>query len=69
MYQDTTCILCKVEEDSQQHYLQCRILVEKCTELYNDRIVRYEDIFGNLTKQIRAVRLFEKVLKKRDELL
>ena len=69
MHQDTTCNLCKVEEVSQQHYLQCQVLVEKCTELYNDRIVRYDDIFGNLTKQIRAVRLFEKVLKKRDELL
>ena len=70
MYLDTTCSLCQNEEDTIRHHLECRVLMEHCSELFfNDRIVRYEDIFGNLQKQLRAVNLFEKVMKKREELL
>ena len=69
MYLDTKCSLCENEEDSIRHYLECSVLLEQCEELFNDRIVRYEDIFGNLQKQLRAVNLFEKVMKKRQQLL
>ena len=69
MYIDTTCSLCKMEDDSIQHYLECSVLIENCTELFNDCIVRYEDIYGSLKKQTRAAKLFEKVLRKRKELI
>ena len=48
MHLDTTCSLCRNEDDTIQHYLECSVLVEQCKELYNDRIVRYEDIFDSL---------------------
>ena len=51
MYLDTTCSLCQNEEDTIRHHLECHVLMEHCSELFNDRIVRYEDIFGNLQKQ------------------
>ena len=69
MFSDTVCDLCKKEDDSTQHYLECSVLISKCPELYNDRAVKYEDLFGNIKAQRRAVILFEKVLKKREELL
>ena len=69
MHTDTTCSLCKNEDDTIQHYLEYSVLIEHCKDLYNDRIVQYEDIFGSLKKQSRATKLFEKVLKKREELL
>ena len=69
MFNDKVCDLCKKEDDSLQHCLECTVLLKECPDLYNDRIVRYEDLFGNLSAQIRAVKLFEKVLEKREELL
>ena len=64
MFKDTVCDLCKKEDESIQHCLECPILMNECQELYDDRIVKYEDVFGKLPAQIRAVKLFEKVLKK-----
>ena len=69
MFKDTVCDLYKNEDDSIQHCLECPKLINECQDLYNDRIVKYEDLFGELPAQIRAVKLFEKVLKKREELL
>ena len=69
IYVDTTCSLCRNEDDTIRHHLECPVLIENCSELFNDRIVQYEDIFGSLKKQLRAIQLFKKVLKKRDELL
>ena len=50
MYTDTTCSLCKNEDDTIQHYLECSVLIEHCKDLYNDPIVHYEDIFGRKDK-------------------
>ena len=69
MFNNNVCDLCKEEEDSIQHCLECTVLLNECSDLYNDRIVRFEDLFGNLAAQIRAVKLFEKVLEKRKQLL
>ena len=69
MYTDSNCDLCKNEEDSIQHCLECPILLNNCPELYNDTMVSYNDLYGSLGKQCRAVKLFEKILAKREELL
>ena len=49
--------------------MECPVLINHCSELYNDRIVKFEDLFGCIEKQIRAVRLFEKILARREKLL
>ena len=69
MFINNACDLCKKDEDTTQHILECEVLINNCSQLYNDRIVRYQDIFGNIQAQIRAVKLFQNVLKKREELL
>ena len=64
------CRLCHGEDESQEHLLDCNVLILNCLELYNDSDVQYEDIFSeNVAKMLSAVRLFSKVLKTRDTLL
>ena len=60
---------CGLEEELQSHLLECRTILNRCPELYKDRITQYEDIYGQVEKQERIVKLFESVLKTRDEIL
>ena len=69
MHRNWFCSLCKIEYETINHTLNCQVLIGQCTVLNNDRIVTYEDVFENTDKQLRAVKLFEKVLEKREELL
>ena len=62
------CDLCG-EYESQQHLLECDVLIMECPDLFNDTIIQYEDIFGNENKQLSAVKLFKKVLETREKLL
>ena len=57
------------ESENQQHLLDCTVLIENCDALYNDSTVKYEDLFASEDKQLDAVKLYDKVLKKREELL
>ena len=71
MYQDDdlTCDLKCGEYEDQEHLLDCQILIDNCKELYEDSTVKYDDLFGSGTKQLEAVQLYRKVLKRRQELL
>ena len=69
MYRNHFCDLCKLHDETNQHLLECHVLISQCPELFNDRVVQYEDIFEDVNKQLRAVQLFEKVLEKRKEIL
>ena len=71
MYQNQNllCKLCQNENETQYHLLECEKLIEMCSELYNDEIVNSNDIFGDLPKQIRAAKLYEKVLEVRENLI
>ena len=69
MYQDVNCLWCEEVENSE-HLLNCSKLIENCPELYNDNVVKFEDVYSDeLVKQTRATILYEKVLKVREELL
>ena len=51
-YQDLMCDLC--ENDLNQtdfHLLDCETVLNECSELSNDNVSEYEDIFGNISKQ------------------
>ena len=62
-YADNKCRLCEIEEETQNHLLNCPELIKNCPELYNDMIVKYEDIFSdNVKKQHRVTKLYIKVL-------
>ena len=69
MHKDTICDICREEDDTSQHSLECSILMKNCPELYKDRIVQHDDIYKNMEKQVRAIQLFEKVLEEREKIL
>ena len=63
-YADLKCRLCKIEDEDQNHLLNCSELLKNCPELYNDMIVKYDDIFSdNIKKQHRVTQLLIKVLE------
>ena len=68
-YLDTRCVFGCIEEESQVHLLNCTAIIQHCTELYNDQIVEYEDMYGSTEKQILFVKLYQNILKSRTELL
>ena len=71
MFGDMGCRLCgdSEVEESQSHQLDCITLINSCPDLYNDSIVNYDDIYSDIDKQLRATKLFEKVLKVRDKIV
>ena len=77
-YSDVWCRLCSAEpggaadreEETQQHLLNCRVLIQNCPELYNDSEVDYSDFFhSDPLRQLRATRLMIKVLETRDKMM
>ena len=64
-YRNTNCSLCKDDnsEESLSHLLICPFLSD-IPELFEEaRLVKCEDIFRNIEKQVKAVKYWEKVLK------
>ena len=41
MFSDTVCDLCKKEDDTTQHYLECLVLISKCPELFKNDMKTY----------------------------
>ena len=68
-YSSLTCNLCQKEEEDQVHLLSCPNILSECIELRDDTEVEYEDLFSDVKKQLKAVKLFDKVFKARDKLL
>ena len=66
---DLLCRTCGLEEESQRHILDCVPILNRCPPLFQDRITRYEDLFGQIEKQIRIVKLYELALKTRSEMI
>ena len=63
MYEDLSCGLCSENiPQSGQHLLNCRGILERCQEAYNNWEVEYEDIFADTKKQLEVVRLFSAIL-------
>ena len=65
--EDMSCRCCK-EEDSiedEDHLLDCKMLRSEV----EDYDVTFDHVFSTLEKQINAVKVFEKVMRKRDLIL
>jgi hypothetical protein len=63
---DIGCRLCKVHVECQEHLLDCQEL-KKYVEIPED--VKYEDIFKDTEKQLRVVKVYKKLLRKREVLI
>ena len=63
---DLACRLCKVQVECQEHILKCEVLKEKVDISVN---IVYEDIFNNVDKQLKVVKVFKNLLREREILL
>ena len=68
-YTDLTCKLGCNEDESQQHLFNCEILLRKCEDLANNIKVEYEDIFGNMSQQRKAIKLIMKIWTIREKII
>ena len=67
-YDDVLCPLCKEKPDTQQHVLECSVLIQN-TNLLTVSTAVYSDIFDSDIQKLRTVTwLFEFFCKKRNQL-
>ena len=60
------CSLCRLDfEESEIHLLQCVELTCEPELGEEMKMIKYEDIFGNLNEQIKAVKVWKKIFKMR----
>ena len=69
LYLDNECTLGCKEIESQEHLLNCQVIIENCFELSEDIDVEYEDIVGTIDRQIKFINLYKCAIDTRKELL
>ena len=69
--EDMKCIFCMKEDsiDSEIHYLECEIILDKKDLQPEIRIVQYGDIFGDIDCQVRFVKVWRKIEEHRSKLV
>ena len=69
LYKDNNmmCELCKTNEDSQEHCLQCPELLRNITNV--KKHIKYEQLFGSLIDQIEVTQYFKQLLDIRTKLM
>ena len=64
------CELCNENLlQNQDHLLSCQKIIDNCKELYENINIEHDDIFGDTKKQLKVVRLYQKVLEAREKIL
>ena len=66
LYTDNLCPLYGSHIDSQELALICDYVTQRLS--LTEKYVNYEDIFGNVDSQVRISKLFQKVIKLRENL-
>ena len=69
MYSDNLCRICKLFPESQSHLLQCPDIIPKLKLLSNYKEIDENYIYGDVSKQLKIVKIYTKVLEIREELL
>ena len=71
MYQSLICQLSKLEPDTQNHAPSCHGLKEHLNEIEQDIINAYiyENIFGNLSSQLRITKLYHSIVRIKKQIL
>ena len=68
-YQNLLCDLCEKDlPQSDYHLLGCENMINECSQLKNNNISEYEDIFGTVSEQLAITHLFIKVFETKDKL-
>ena len=62
------CDLCQEEDsiESQTHLLQCSFLTNHEDLKHDIKTIKYEDIYDNLDAQVKAVKVWSKIMKTRN---
>ena len=68
-YEDKRCQLCLMEDEDQIHLFRCPKIIDSCEELANNLEIEFEDIFGSLSKQAKAVKMLMKIRDTREKLI
>ena len=63
---DILCPLCNKVEDTQQHLLECDIIMMK---ININTHIKYEHIFGDLDQQVKAAQYIHTILEIRQDLV
>ena len=66
-HRDLKCDLCKREdsEETQEHLLQCTVLVNHPKLRTVIHTIKYNDIYQNLPSQVKAVKVWKQILSVR----
>ena len=66
MYRNTDllCELCRMSNCDENHLISCIVMRSFLPEL-QDTVVKFDDVFGNTTDQLAAVKLFAKITRQR----
>ena len=66
-HSDTQCDLCEEEdsEETQIHLLQCSFIVNHPQLQSVIKSIKYNDIFENLSAQVKAVKVWKQILSVR----
>ena len=68
-YYDVHCSLGCRNEETQSHLMNCQIIYDNCKALRDNFEIEYEDLFGTIGQQRRAIKLFMEIWKTRESLL
>ena len=64
------CRLCKKEEDSEKHYIECDYIKENIDQSIDLTQAKYEHIFSSdIEDQIIITKIFDQIFKTRSKLL
>ena len=58
-----------MEDEDQIHLFRCPKILDSCEELANNLEIEFEDIFGSLSKQAKAVKMLMKIWDTREKLI
>ena len=67
MHECKLCPVCQEENDSQEHALSCRATSQKLKDITKE--VKYEDLFGDLDRQLKVAKVYQSIIKLRTSLL
>ena len=63
---DIACSICKVQVECQEHLMQC-VELKKSINIPAD--VKYEDLYKTTDKQLKLVKVYKQLLRKRELIL
>ena len=55
--QNLSCKFGCIEDDSQEHLLDCKFLINKLEDKFALAEIEYDDIFGNMKQQVEIAKI------------